>query len=293
MFGGLGLKDIRNFNYALPAKWRRCLILEEKWRWKDLLASKYGSGLDVSHTPLKLQSWWWRDLFKVCGEDGGDGWFLKEIGWKLGCRDKVKFWEDVWVGNSSLKSMYLRLYSLSLNQGQKVEEVGEWVDSVWWWCLRWRRARFEWESMLEAKMVTHLSTTNLCREEKDVQVWGNDEVRCFSMNSAYECLTKQGRGPHSDVFKYLWKAKAFPSVVTTAWRVLTNSVPTRECLSRRGVAMNNALCAFCQINVESCQHLFLECKHAMCVWFMCLRWVGILFVQHNDIKTHFESFHLL
>ena len=56
--------------------------------------------------------------------------------------------------------------------------------------------------------------------------------------------------------------------------------------------LNNALCALCQVNVESCQHLFLECKHAMSVWFMCFRWVGILFVQHNDVKTHFENFHL-
>ena len=43
---------------------------------------------------------------------------------------------------------------------------------------------------------------------------------------------------------------------------------------------------------ESCQHLFLECKYAMSVWSMCFRWIGILFVQHNDIKIHFESFHL-
>ena len=85
------------------------------------------------------------------------------------------------------------------------------------------------------------------------------------MNSAYECLAKQGRGPHLDVFKYLWKAKAFPCVVTTVWRVLMNSLPTRECLSRRGVMMNTTLCALCQIKDESYQHLFLECKHAMCV----------------------------
>jgi len=70
-------------------------------------------------------------LLKVCREGGGDGWFQKEIGWKLGCGDKVKFWEDVWMGNYNLKTLYPRLFSLSLNQGQKVEEVGEWEDEVW------------------------------------------------------------------------------------------------------------------------------------------------------------------
>ena len=231
-------------------------------------------------------------MFKDCGEDKGDDWFSKEIGWKLGCRDKVKFWEDIWTGNSNLKTMYTRLFSLSLNQGQKVEEAGVWTDSVWQWCLRWRRPRFVWEFELEEEMKIHLSSIMLSREQKDVQVWGNDVGKEFSVSSAYDCLTKQGRGSHSEVYINLWKAKAFPSVVTTTWRILTNSVPTRECLSRRWVMLNNALCALCQNIVESCQHLFLECKHAMSVWFMCLRWVGILFVQHNDVKTHFVNFHL-
>jgi len=81
-------------------------------------------GLQHSQAPVKLQSWWWRDLLKICREGGGNGWFLNEIGWILGRGDKVKFWEDVWVGNSNLKKMFPRLFSLSLNQGNKVEEVG-------------------------------------------------------------------------------------------------------------------------------------------------------------------------
>jgi len=129
--GGLGLRDIRKFNSALLAKWRWHYISDEKGRWKDILVMKYGSELQHSQTPVKLQSWWWRDLLKVCREGGGDGWFLNEIGWKLGRGDKVKFWEDVWVGNSNLKTMFPRLFSLSLNKGHKVEKVGEWEDSVW------------------------------------------------------------------------------------------------------------------------------------------------------------------
>ena len=109
---------------------------------------------------------------------------------------------------------------------------------------------------------------------------------------AYECLAKHESGIQLDVFKYLWKVKAFPSVVTRAWRVLMDSLPTRECLGRRGVTMNTTLCALCQIKEESCQHLFLECKHALNVWLMCYRLFDLLFVQHKNIKSHFESFHL-
>ena len=105
------------------------------------------------------------------------------------------------------------------------------------------------------------------------------------MSSAYKCLSKYGRGPQHDVFKSLWKAKAFPSVVTVAWRIQMDRLPTRVCLSRRGVLMETTLCALCQTKEESCQHLFLDCKYAYQVW-------SILFVQHNDIMTHFESFNL-
>jgi len=49
----------------------------------------------------------------------------------------------VWVGNLNLKTVFLSLYSLSLNQGEKVGEVVVWEESKWWWSLRWRCAMFE------------------------------------------------------------------------------------------------------------------------------------------------------
>ena len=88
----------------------------------------------------------------------------------------MKFWEDVWIGNSSLKSLYPRLFSLSLNQGQRVNEVGEWEDSTWQWKIRWRRARFEWEVLLEADLIHQISQVSLSRERKDVQMWGCEDT---------------------------------------------------------------------------------------------------------------------
>ena len=36
----------------------------------------------------------------------------------------------------------------------KVGEVGSWVDFGWLWRLNWRRARFEWESIMEEEMFS-------------------------------------------------------------------------------------------------------------------------------------------
>ena len=79
----------------------------------------------------------------------------------------------------------------------------------------------------------------------------------------------------------------------TAWRAMLGRIPTRLCLSKRGIVLNSTVCALCSSEEESCQHLFVACKHAWRVWTMCSKWIGILFVQHNDIVAHFESFYLV
>ena len=231
--------------------------------------------------------------FNVCREGEGDGSFQKEVGWNVGCGDKARFWEDVWVGNTNLKTLYPRLFSLSLNKGQKVGEVGVWEESVGRWKLRWKRDRFEWEIPFETDLRIHISRVSVIKDENDRQVWKRGESGRFTVRSAYECIEEIGRGPQISGFGYLWKIKAFPNMMVTAWRVLWGRIPTREGLSRRGVMMNSVACSLCQSEEESCQHLFLECEHAWRVWALCFRWVGILSVQHNNLMINFERFHLV
>jgi len=288
--GGLGIKDIRCFNYALLAKWKWRIHGEERGKWKEIIESKYGSGTDQSPIPIKYQSWWWRDLIKVCGEESSMGWFHKEIKWKIGVGDKIRFWEDSWVNNNSLKSIYPRLYALSVDQGLKVKEVGSWVDSVWIWNLRWRRPGFEWEVALQEELSRTLAGFKLDREMKDCMTWKGED---FSVKSAYECVTKSDSCNKSIIFEHLWMSRAFPNVQITAWRVLLDRLPTRINLSRRGVGVNTSLCALCQKWPESAQHLFLECEFAIQVWNWCFRWIGIMSVQQKILKDHFESFYLM
>ena len=83
--------------------------------------------------------------------------------------------------------------------------------------------------------------------------------------------------------------KAFPNVISITWRVLLGRIPTRVCLSRRGMMLNTMLCALCQTKDESCQHIFIECPYAQSMWTLCFKWIGISFVQHNVLLMHFES----
>ena len=121
-------------------------------------------------------------------------------------------------------------------------------------------------------------------------MWRSGESGLFLVRSAYDHLASLIRGPHNDLYRCLWKIKVLPNVLVMAWRVLLDRIPTRLALSRRGVTMNTPICAMCQAKEESSQLLFLECVNAQRVWSMCFRWIDILFVQHNDLKCHFENF---
>jgi len=79
---------------------------------------------------------------------------------------------------------------------------------------------------METDLAIHISRATTNREEQDTRVWGNNENKCFSVKSAYASSAKRGSGPHIEVFKLLWKAKAFPNVTTTTWRDLLDTLPT-------------------------------------------------------------------
>ena len=127
--------------------------------------------MELGHSELqmKFQSWWWRNLSKVCDEGTKVGWF-QGVGWKIGVGDKARFWEDAWVDSNNPKTMFPRLYIIYLDQGKKVGEVGVWEESGWCWRLRWRRERFVWESVLVQELEVLITTTTILKEEKDVQV---------------------------------------------------------------------------------------------------------------------------
>ena len=83
-----------------------------------------------------------------------------------------------------------------------------------------------------------------------------------------------------------------PKVLTIAWRILIDRIPSRVNLLRRGVPVTSTLCALCNLSEESSQHLFLACEFAQQVWSRCYRWIGILGPQNKDLMNHLMNFHL-
>lgn len=91
-------------------------------------------------------------------------WFGKTIGWKIGLRERIRFWEDKWVGDDNLGHNFPRLHFISIDQGKRVGEVRSWIETGWIWSLQWIRNRFEWERVQEEVLISQTNNVNLKRD---------------------------------------------------------------------------------------------------------------------------------
>lgn len=58
---------------------------------------------------------------------------MKCTKWCVGIGDQIRFWDDEWVGNFSLKDKYPRIFAVTQNKNMFVNEANKGVgkDRVW------------------------------------------------------------------------------------------------------------------------------------------------------------------
>ena len=87
--------------------------------------SKYGlhpNGWDVNIDVKATLRSPWKSIAK--------GWdkFVENTKLLVGKGDRIRFWEDSWVGNSPLKESFPRLYRLSNNHNMLIQSVVSWYS---------------------------------------------------------------------------------------------------------------------------------------------------------------------
>ncbi|KAL3037714.1 hypothetical protein AAZX31_01G085700 [Glycine max] len=161
--GGLGMKDINTFNLALLGKWWWNLFQHEGQLWARVLQSKYGGWRGLDEEPgSNKDSLWWRDL-KIIFQASQQGEQLKKgIMWRVGRGDRFKFWEDEWIqGEASLITKYPRLFVVSQQQNQTIQQLGDFKDNEWEWNLSWRRPLFDNEIIMASNFLRDIERNTI------------------------------------------------------------------------------------------------------------------------------------
>ncbi|GAU22997.1 hypothetical protein TSUD_98260 [Trifolium subterraneum] len=146
--GGLGVRQLREFNMALLGKWCWRLLVNKSGLWYRVLAARYGEEVGRLREGGRTGSAWWREIVRIRDEEGdvGErGWFAASIERRVGNGVDTFFWTDPWLGGVPLSVKYMRLFDLSLNKHRTVAEMRElgWagggqlgcgaVGYKWWW----------------------------------------------------------------------------------------------------------------------------------------------------------------
>jgi len=187
--GGLGVGNIIKRNMALLGKWLWRFPLEKDSLWYAVIDSKYGShsnGWDAGFGFSGTLRAPWKSISKVWID------FMHNIKLVVGVGDKIRFWEDVWVGNSPLKDLFPRIFNLSCNQNMSIQSVSSWSPSFSW-DLTFRRNLNDREIIEFSAMMELIQGVSLNQNYPDKRSWMALSSGIFSCKSFFDVLTQSSQ----------------------------------------------------------------------------------------------------
>ncbi|XP_058768555.1 uncharacterized protein LOC131642295 [Vicia villosa] len=91
----------------------------------------------------------------------------------------------------------------------------------------------------------------------------------------------------------LWSIKVPSNTTLFGWRYLTNRLPTKVSLHRRGISLDRT-CVLCELELESSSHLFGSCVITEGVWKRIKLWLGNdLDLSKEELQNFFHHWNKL
>ena len=105
--GGLGIENLEVKNRCLLSKWLFKLSIETEATWPQLLRNKYVHSKTLSQVIMRpTDSPFWKGLMRVKSLFFNRTWLI------VGNGTTTRFWENTWLGDTSLALQYPSLYNI-------------------------------------------------------------------------------------------------------------------------------------------------------------------------------------
>jgi hypothetical protein len=260
--GGMGFRDLHNFNKALLARQAWRLLKYPNSLVSRFLKARYYPQQDFLDSAVKGNvSYTWRS---ICESKG-----VLKVGmrFRVGTGSAIKIWQDPWlVGSSSAKVLSpVRI----LDSNASVDAL---INS----------STMEWKSGLidqifmpsEAEIIKQIPLSY--RRPKDLIIWSGTKKGEFTVKSAYRILNQQEcNGAESSsvssakfFWKGVWSSKVQPKIRNFIWRACRNILPTQTKLFEKQISSSFS-CRWCETEAETCDHVLWRCEFAQRVWSAC------------------------
>ncbi|GJT46136.1 RNA-directed DNA polymerase, eukaryota, reverse transcriptase zinc-binding domain protein [Tanacetum coccineum] len=195
---------------------------------------------------------------------------------KAGCGTRIRFWKDIWVGETPLFTRYNRLYHL--DQDKDCLIIDRINNGQWSW--NWSRTNLGVRNLAYlCDMLNEIGQLNIDVNE-DTCTWSLGPNGTFTVKDARYRIDQ-------NILPTLAHAttwdKSIPRKVNVfMWRLSLDRLPHRLNLSSRGMDIPTISCRSCNANVESGNHIFFECHIATDMWKLVFRWCDIPLFQASS-----------
>jgi hypothetical protein len=261
--GGLGYKDLENFNLALLAKqgWR--LLQQPESLVAKVFKQKYYPNGNFMDSQLgRNPSYAWRSIWN------GKPLLFEGLIWRIGNGQSVRIWGDRWI---PAPLAFLMQRSIGgLTSDAKVSSLID--EETCWWNFQLVQDNFNREV---ADFICNIPV--FPQRQQDKLIWAGTKNGVFSVRSAYHlALDKKERNrgscsyeEHSKrLWKIVWKVEVPTVAKVFLWKACSNILPTKLNLFRKGI-VPDALCPICDLYEETVKHVLWTCEAAKDVWSAC------------------------
>jgi hypothetical protein len=177
--------------------------------------------------------------------------------WKIGNGEKILFWEDNWLGTSSLAIQFWKLYTLVNEKNKTVAELWDGQDLK---CTLRRTASIDIQNQRDE--VFQLASTISFSHCEDEMILSYTSNGIYSSQTLYKIINYRGITPV--YIPSVWSLYVPPRIHFFLWLFSQNQILTRDNLGKRK-HLENKKCMFCDED-ESVMHLFFNCMVARQMW---------------------------
>ncbi|OMP02587.1 hypothetical protein CCACVL1_02751 [Corchorus capsularis] len=184
----------------------------------------------------------------------------------VGSGDRIRFWFDQWISDTTLKELFPRIFAISTCRDGSVADFGYWQNDLLVWKINLRRDCFDWEKDQLDALMGVLDGMILHSRFQDRLVWKLTPDGLYSPSSFSKSLVGPGASNH-DFWNVIWCGLAPPKVEAFMWQAVRDRIAVKEFLAFRGlIDKEDTLCPLCNIEKETVHHLLLSCHLSWAIW---------------------------